>query len=426
MLSSCEVAIVGAGPYGLSIAAHLRARGIDYRIFGVPMQTWRNAMPRGMCLKSEAHASSLSGPDPNWAFERYCSSNGMSEIVKSTPVPLATFVKYGIDFQRTFVPDLEETMVVALTSASHAYELLLATGERVRAKRVVLALGTTYFKRVPPFFAALPADRTSHASDYDDLGVLAGREVVVIGGGQSALETAALASEAGARVCVVVRAPSVVWNGVPLDDPSPLERVRYPQTGLGRGWRLWLYCNAQELFQYLPEDVRVDRVKRELGPAGAWWLKDRVVGRFPVLEGHAVRGARAERGGVSLSVAGPNGEQRRARADHVVAATGYNVDVAAIPLLDPGLLHRLRCIGTAPRLTRSFESSLPGLYFVGLASAVRFGPSMRFVVGADYAARRVAGSLSRSVARRSTTRRLEAIDASTPRHSELVEGPPSR
>jgi FAD-dependent urate hydroxylase len=404
MVNSCDVAIVGAGPYGLSLAAQLGERGIDYRIFGIPMQTWRSAMPRGMFLKSEAHASSFSCPDPAWTLERYCQDNGIPGIVKSAPVPLAAFVKYGLDFQRCFAPDLETTTVVALTTAPHGYELLLSSGELVRAKRVVLALGTTNFKRVPSYFAALPAELVSHTADHDDLGAMAGRDVVVIGGGQSALETAALASEAGAKVSVLVRAPSVVWNGDPLEDPSAFARLRYPQTGLGRSWRMWFYCNGQELFQYLPEEMRIDRVKRELGPAGAWWLKPRVLGRFPVLAGHAVRGARVEGRRVCLAVSVPDGRVRELRADHVIAATGYQVDVGAIPFLDADLRRRLRCVGTAPHLSRTFESSSPGLYFVGLAAAVRFGPSMRFVVGADYAARRVAGSLCRSIGHRSVPR----------------------
>lgn len=58
-----RVAIIGAGPYGLSIAAHLRAYGIPFRIFGAPLDSWRRHMPVGMMLKSDGFASSLSAPD---------------------------------------------------------------------------------------------------------------------------------------------------------------------------------------------------------------------------------------------------------------------------------------------------------------------------------------------------------------------------
>jgi cation diffusion facilitator CzcD-associated flavoprotein CzcO len=389
----CEVAIVGAGPYGLSIAAHLREAGVDHRIFGPPMLTWQSAMPRGMFLKSEAHASSLSAPGDGWTLGAYCRENGLREIVKSEPVPRDTFLNYGLAFQRRFVPHLETTTVLGLSAAPDGFDLRLATGERLRARRVVLALGTTFFKRVPACLAGLPAALASHPADHPDLLALGQGEIVVIGGGQSALETAALLHEQGAKVTLLVRAPQLVWNGDPLDDPSWLDALRFPSTGLGRGWRLWFYCHGQRLFQHLPENVRVDRVARELGPAGAWWLRPRVIGRVTVRMGHHVLAAHADGDRVALKVAGDAGEVRELRADHVVAATGYQVDVGAIPFLDPALARRLDCVGTAPRLSARFESSIPGLYFVGLASAVRFGPSMRFVVGADFAARHIAAAL---------------------------------
>ncbi|HTJ26057.1 MAG TPA: FAD-dependent oxidoreductase [Candidatus Limnocylindria bacterium] len=398
----CEVAIVGAGPYGLSLAAHLRDEGVGHRIFGLPMQTWQDAMPRGMFLESEAHASSLSAPGDGWTLEQYCRESRIPELVKSEPVPLDTFTGYGLAFARRCVPHLETTTVTALWATADGFDLRLATGERLRARRVVLALGTTYFKRVPAFFSGLPAELVSHAADHRDLGALGRREVVVIGGGQSALETAALLHEQGAAASVLMRAPEVVWNGDPLDDPSWLEALRLPSTGLGRGWRLWFYCHGQPLFGHLPERLRVDRVARELGPAGAWWLKPRVVGRIKVRTGHGVLAARADGDRLALKVAGPRGEVRELRADHVVAATGYQVDVGAIPFLDASLARRLDCVGTAPRLSGSFESSVPGLYFVGLASAVRFGPSMRFLIGADFAARRIAAAL-RGYRRRSVS-----------------------
>jgi cation diffusion facilitator CzcD-associated flavoprotein CzcO len=410
---TCDVAIIGAGPYGLSIAAHLRDRGIDHRIFGLPLETWRGAMPRGMFLKSEAHASSLAAPDPNWTFEAYSRRHGRPELTKSVPVPLEAFTEYGLAFQRQFVPYLETTKVVELQHTSDdRFALRLANGERVCARRVVLALGTTFFKRVPAVFAGLPNALVSHAADHRELGALGQREIVVVGGGQSALETAALLHEQGAAVTVLVRGSEVAWNGDPLDNPSWLEGLRYPSTGLGRGWRLWFYCNAQTVFQHLPEELRLDRVARELGPAGAWWLKPRVFGKVPLLTSHGVVATRAAGDEVALTVAGPNGAMREMRADHVVAATGYQVDLDAIPFLEGTMVRRIARVGSAPRLSARFESSLPGLYFVGLAAAVRFGPSMRFVIGADFAARRIAAALagyrSRAVAGKTSLRETPA------------------
>jgi cation diffusion facilitator CzcD-associated flavoprotein CzcO len=86
-----DVAIIGAGPYGLSLAAHLRARGVDFRIFGKPMQTWLEHMPKGMRLKSEGFASSLYDPDSKFTLAAYCKERGLAYADTGMPIPLETF-----------------------------------------------------------------------------------------------------------------------------------------------------------------------------------------------------------------------------------------------------------------------------------------------------------------------------------------------
>src|ERR1700760_1616078 len=84
----CDVAIIGAGPYGLSIAAHLRAAGVDFRIFGKPMGFWRDHMPDGMHLKSEGFASSLSEPSGKFTLGAFCKERGLDYADLGSPVPL--------------------------------------------------------------------------------------------------------------------------------------------------------------------------------------------------------------------------------------------------------------------------------------------------------------------------------------------------
>jgi predicted ATP-grasp superfamily ATP-dependent carboligase/thioredoxin reductase len=393
-MPNCEVAIVGAGPYGLSIAAHLRHRGIDFRIFGAPMHNWRSAMPAGMFLKSDGAGTNLSDPADTMTLAQYCSSRGVPYGEHGMPIALQTFVNYAISFQQQLVPEVEERTVVALAEKPGGFELRLDTDERVTARRVVLAVGTTYFGYVPQQLSILPRELVTHSRDHSDLAKFAQREVAVIGGGQSALETAALLKEHGARVQVLVRAPSLAWNPPP-SDRTGLWRLSRPQTALGLGWKSWFYCNGPAVFQYFPLQFRSMAVARVLGPAGAWWLKDRVLGRLPVLCGRVVREAREKGGRVCLSVACADGRTNEISADHVIAATGYKVNVDSLSFLDAGLAHRLLREGTAPALSPEFESSVAGLYFTGLAAATRFGPSMRFVFGAEFAARRIASALSK-------------------------------
>jgi FAD-dependent urate hydroxylase len=388
-----DVAIVGAGPFGLSIAAHLHRRGIRFRIFGIPMYTWRTAMPKGMFLKSEGAGSNLSDPGQTLSLAHYCALNGLPYRDHGLSVKLETFLDYALAFQRQLVPEVEPYTVVSLAETVGVFELQLDTGERVTARRVVVAVGTTYFAHLPDQFATLPPELVSHTQDHVDLSTFSQREVVVIGGGQSALETAALLQEQGAIVRVLVRAPGVKWNPPPVPH-TRLWRLTHLDSALGAGWKSWFYCHGPGVFQYFPRNFRAAVVQRALGPAGAWWLKDRALGRFPVLCGHVVRKARDKRGQACLSVAGPSGETSDILADHVIAATGYRVDLNRLPFLDAGLSHRLRRVDNGPALSSNFESSVAGLYFAGLAAAGRFGPSMRFVAGAHYTARRISSVLN--------------------------------
>jgi FAD-dependent urate hydroxylase len=389
-----NIAIVGAGPYGLSVAANLHGRGTEFRIFGPPMHAWRAQMPAGMLLKSEGFASNLSDPRGLLTLRRYCAENDLDYDDLGVPVRLDTFTDYGLAFQKRFVPELEETEVVELDRDGDGFRLTLAQGETVRAARVVLAVGTGYFAHVPPALRQLPEELVSHSSRHCDLGGFRGRDVTVVGAGQSALETAALLHEQGTQVRVLVRGPAVRWNPeVVLHRPLP-QRLRHPSSGLGYGLRSWFYANAPGLFHYFPEDRRVHAVKTILGPAGAWWLRPRVLGRIPVLVGHQIGQAESDGEQVRLRVDAPDGPVSL-QTDHVIAATGYRVDVDRIPFLSEGLRSALGRNGRVPSLSRDLESPVPGLYVVGLASAKSFGPVMRFVLGAGFTARRLSTVLAK-------------------------------
>ena len=281
MSEAVDVAIVGAGPYGLSVAAHLRAAGLSCRQFGLPMRLWREAMPRGMYLKSQGFASNLSDPEGSHTLEAFCRKTGHPYASYGLPVPLDTFISYGQWFADELVPSLEEVMVTEVARQGDGFAVSLASGETVRASNVVVAAGVEHFARVPRLLADLPDAVCTHASAHTDLSTFAGQRVVVVGAGQSALESAALLHESGADVQIVARASRVRWNGVPLDPDRPLpQRMREPESGLGSGWSTWFYSRHPEIFRHLPEQTRIDRARTALGPAGASWL--RVPGGGPV------------------------------------------------------------------------------------------------------------------------------------------------
>ncbi len=390
-----DVAIVGAGPYGLSLGAHLRAAGVPFRQFGLPMQLWREAMPRGMFLKSQGLASNLSDPSGTHTLRAFCESSGRDYADYGLPVPLETFVAYGDWFQRAEIPHLEELMVSDVTRCNGHFDLTLSDGSSALARKVVVATGVQHFAHLPGTLAALPAQVCTHSSAHDDLGVFADREVAVVGAGQSALESAALLHESGAHVTVLARASGLVWNGDPLAaQRSVRRRLREPEAPLGSGWSTWFYSTQPNLFRRLPPARRVRVARTALGPAGAYWLRQRVEGKIRTLVAHSVRWAEPEPWGVRLGLRINGGGIKEITADHVLAATGYRTDLDRLSFLDERVRSTVQTLGGSPDVGPDFQSSAPGLYFVGPAVAPTFGPVMRFVYGAAYAGRTVARSLT--------------------------------
>jgi predicted ATP-grasp superfamily ATP-dependent carboligase len=398
MTGAVDVAIVGAGPYGLSVAAHLGARGISVREFGLPMHPWRTAMPAGMFLKSQGFASNLSDPAGTHTLEAFCKATGRRYASYGLPVPLATFIAYGEWFQRELVPGVEQAAVSRLLPVDGGWELTLATGETARARQVVVAAGIEHFGYVPDVLAGLPPELCTHASQHTDLSRFSGRSVIVAGGGQSALESAALLHEHGADVQIVMRKAAVAWNSVPLDPARPLHRrLREPESGLGSGWGTWFYSTRPGLFRLLPGSIRVQRARTALGPAGASWLRPRVEGKIPVRTGCHLQWAKPDGDLVRLGVATADGGFAELSASHLIAATGYRADLRRLPFLGPELRAALKTVAGTPAVDAGYESSLPGLYFTGPAVAPTMGPVMRFVYGTGHAARTIAARVSRSL-----------------------------
>lgn len=397
MSDAVDVVIVGAGPYGLSLAAHLKAASVPFRQFGLPMQLWQASMPSGMFLKSQGFASNLSSPDGAHTLEAFCSARGLQYAGYGQPVPLDTFVDYGLWFQRELVPGLEQKLVAEITERNGQYQVTVADGERITARSVVVATGVEHFAAVPESLQSLPSWACTHSSAHANLGIFAGRDVIVVGAGQSALETAALLHESGADVQLVARRSQLAWNGQPLPpDRSLLARLREPEAGLGSGWSTWFYSRHPELFRLLPESTRVYQARTALGPAGACWLPERVLGQFPVLLGQSITWAKADGAKVALGLDGADGRGRELSADHVIAATGYRPDLSRLSFLADTVQEQLATVAGTPAVSGSYQASLPGLYFIGPAVAPIFGPVTRFVYGADHAARTVARALQRT------------------------------
>ncbi|GAA3813395.1 NAD(P)/FAD-dependent oxidoreductase [Streptomyces coacervatus] len=392
------VAVIGAGPFGLSTAAHLRARGLPVRVFGEPMVSWRDHMPAGMLLKSTPAASSLDAPQQGHTLADYCDAAGIRRLVTDEDIiPVETFIAYGEWFQQKLVPELEQVRVVSVDRRKGGgFELKLDSGELFTARAVVVATGLSGLAHLPAELATAAADGptptgpVSHSSQQHDLTRYAGKDLIVVGAGQSALETAALAAEAGAQVRVVSRGRGRVAFGAP---PWKQPRLR-PESPFGRAWSLWALSYYPHPYRYLPAEVRHYLVRRVLGPLGAWWLRDRFEGKVQVSEVDRIVRADAADGSPKLTVRTHAGRTEDLSADHVIAATGYRVDIAAMDFLGHELRTRLAVSRGTPKLSAGYVSSVPGLYFTGLPAAASYGPVMRFVCGTEFASPRLAGHLA--------------------------------
>jgi thioredoxin reductase len=408
-----NTAIIGAGPYGLSVAAHLRRNGVPFRIFGRPMDSWLAHMPKGMMLKSDGFASNIYDPENAFTLGQFCAERGIEYADTGVPVRLETFSAYGLAFRDRMVPELENKLITNVSRLSGGFVLQLEDGETVHARSVVLAVGITHFDYVPENLAHLPEEFLTHSARHREVAPFRGRNVVVIGGGSSALDLAGLLHEAGAHVELVSRRQELKFHSQPTGKPrSGWQQIRHPQSGLGPGMRSRFFADLPMAFYYLPERLRVEAVRRTLGPSGGWFIRDKVIGKVPLHLGCTPQRAKIQNGNVRLTVRAADGSEREIVTEHVIAATGYKVDLERLKFLDPEIRSKLKALNGAPVLSSNFESSMPSLYFAGVAAANSFGPVMRFAFGAGFTARTLARTLTKSLSREAASVAVRSVATS--------------
>jgi FAD-dependent urate hydroxylase len=374
-----DVTVLGAGPYGLATAAYLQNHGLETRVFGEPMSFWRRHMPEGMVLRSSPRASNIADPARRLSLVQYAEATG-SPV--ANPLPLDDFLAYADWFREQASIDVDTRRVTRLAPVSGGFRLELDDGETIDARRAVVAAGIARFARRPRVFAELDGSHAVHSVDIRSMEPFRGRRVVVVGAGQSALETAGLLHEAGAEVEVVARAPRVRWIPKPAAGGAVrrLQRLGHAPTEVGPRGLSWVAA-LPDVFRRMPRPIRAQVGPVCIAPMGGYWLRPRLHD-VPLTLGREVLEARRRDGKVLLRLS--DGESRE--VDHVVLGTGFHVDVRQYEFLAPELVQALRLANGSPVLGTGAESSVPGLHFVGAPAAHTFGPVMRFVVGTAYAA----------------------------------------
>ena len=174
-----------------------------------------------MHLKSEGFASNLYDPEGKFTLEAYCAERDIPYGDIGVPVAIETFIAYGLEFQRRWVPEVENVEIISLKESGGYFELTTSSGEILRARRVVIAAGIVRFAYLPPLLAGIPGALVSHSSQHSDLSGFKGRKVAVLGAGASALDIAALLLHSGAEVELVARRQNIPFHDPP-NEPRPL------------------------------------------------------------------------------------------------------------------------------------------------------------------------------------------------------------
>jgi FAD-dependent urate hydroxylase len=361
-----DLLIVGAGPFGLAIAAQTAHAGIDHLIVGKPMEFWRRHMPQGMYLRSACdwHLDVQN----QTTIEKFLEMQGTTSR-DVEPLSLEFYLSYVDWFQQQKNIHPLPVFIRQLDHASSSFIATTAGGDTIRARRVVLAPGFKHFTNIPDELKnRLPAGSFVHTCDFNDFSNSGGRRYLIIGGRQSAYEWAALLVEAGAAVVHIAH----------RHESPTFEEADW-------SWVNTVVDNIPEnpnWFRNLSQEEK-DQVAHRLWAEGRLklepWLAPRLhndrVHVWPRAE--VVSGREQDDGALQVELT--NGQT--VVVDQIIMATGYKVNIAQLPVLAAGnILSALKTRNGFPELDDHFETSVPGLFITSMPAAQDFGPFFGFTV----------------------------------------------
>ena len=372
--------IIGAGPFGLSLAAYAKQSGMDFLVVGKPMEFWKKNMPEGMFLRSASDWSL--DPTDRFSIMNYLGSLGKTPK-DVEPLSLEFYLGYAQWFQEGIGIQTIPHYVSRLDQTKKGFLATLENGNTIEAKNVAVAIGMGYFKNCPSALTdLLPAGRYEHTCDAVKLSEYKGKRVLILGGRQSAFEWTALLNDGGAaEVHVVHRHES------PKFTESDWSWVHPLVDGM---------VNDPAWFRKLPQEEK-DAVSKHLWSEGRLkvepWLEKRVMKPNTSIHQKASLVSCVERSDGVLDVKLDNGDAFV--VDDVILATGYKVELERLPFLKNGnLFDKIEVKNGFPVLDPQFQTTAKGLYFTSMPAGQDFGPFFGFTVSVRTSAKIIGNALA--------------------------------
>jgi len=357
-----DLAIIGAGPAGLSLAAWAQESGISYQVFGEPLSFWKRHIPP-LCLRSPPVATNLSSPRPGHTYLDFARDHGIED---GPQIEMSDFIGYATEFCDTHGIRTSHGFIQTIQYRDNCWGLKYGE-ETLLAKNVAIAIGLNGSQRNPGLPDAM-SPMWNYVGNIHDYGRFKGQRVAVVGGGQSGVEAALLAAGAGADVHLAIREDGVKFRSL----HAPGE---------------WFYRNlfkhSRLLMPLLPGFAQDRLLAYLLEGTAEPALKDRLEQGDITLHTNASI-APIETHSATFVIRRPCKEP--VDVDYVIVAAGFNYDIRKMKMfVDLPILER----GGLPILNRYAMSSMPNLYFTGMSALRLVGPQCQFVSGSGVMSPRI-------------------------------------